>query len=79
MEDKNLISRIIINPEVCHGKPIIRNLRYPVENILELLASGMTTIEILEDYEDLEADDIYACFEFAAKISKVKSISNLVA
>jgi len=79
MEEKNLINRIKINPDVCHGKPIIRNLRYPVENILELLASGMTTNEILEDYEDLEADDIYACLEFAAKISKVKSISNLVA
>jgi uncharacterized protein (DUF433 family) len=79
MEEKNLINRIKINPEVCHGKPVIRNLRYPVENILELLASGMTTNEILDDYEDLEADDIYACLEFAAKISKVKSISNLVA
>jgi uncharacterized protein (DUF433 family) len=79
MEDKNLINRITINPEICHGKPIIRNLRYPVENILELLASGMTTNEILEDYEDLESDDIYACLEFAVKISKVKSISNLVA
>jgi uncharacterized protein (DUF433 family) len=79
MEEKNLINRIKINPEICHGKPIIRNLRYPVENILELLASGMTTNEILEDYEDLEADDIYACLEFEAKISKVKSISNLLA
>ncbi len=79
MDEKNLIGRIKINPEICHGKPIIRNLRYPVENILELLASGMTTSEILKDYEDLEADDIYACLEFAAKLSKVKSVSNLVA
>lgn len=76
---KNFINKITINPEICHGKPVIRNLRYPVENILELLASGMTINEILEDYEDLEADDIYACLGFAAKISKVKSISNLVA
>ena len=79
MEDKNLINRITINTEVCHGKPIIRNLRYPVENILELLASGMTIKEILEDYEDLEADDTYACLGFVAKIIKVKSITNLVA
>ena len=79
MEKQDLINRITINPEICHGKPIIRNLRYPVENILELLASGMSISEIIDDYEDLEADDIYACLKFAAKISKVKSISNLVA
>ena len=79
MEKQDLINRITINPEICHGKPIIRNLRYPVENILELLASGMSINEIIDDYEDLEADDIYACLKFAAKIIKVKSISNLVA
>ncbi|MCI0490671.1 MAG: DUF433 domain-containing protein [Blastocatellia bacterium] len=56
----NLMERITIDPEICHGKPTIRGLRYPVETILELLSSGMTTEEILEDYEDLEREDILA-------------------
>lgn len=56
--NNNLLERITINPNICHGKPCIRNLRYPVEFILELLRSGMTTEEILLDYEDLETADI---------------------
>ena len=51
------ISRITINPEICHGKPTIRGLRYPIENLLELLASGMSMEELLEDYPDLEKED----------------------
>jgi uncharacterized protein (DUF433 family) len=55
------ISRITINPDICHGKPTIRGLRYPVENMLELLASGMTSDEILADYPDLVYEDVLAC------------------
>ena len=55
-----LLDRITINPEICHGKPTIRGLHYPVETVLELLSSGMTIEEILADYEDLERDDILA-------------------
>lgn len=55
-----LFDRITINPELCHGKPCIRGLRYPVETLLELLSSGMTGAEILADYEDLELEDIQA-------------------
>ncbi len=62
-----LIKRITINPNICHGKPCIRGLRYPVEFVLELLSSGMTTEEILMDYEDLELDDILAVLSFAIK------------
>lgn len=68
------IDRITIDPGICHGKPIIRGLRYPVENMLELLASGMTIEELLNDYPDLEREDFLACLEYAAKLSKVKSI-----
>ena len=50
---EQLISRITMDPEICHMKPIIRGLRYPVENMLELLASCMTIEELLEDYPDL--------------------------
>ncbi len=70
----DLIDRITINPEICHGKPTIRGLRYPIDTILELLASGMTTQEILTDYPDLEKEDILACIEYAAKLTQVKSI-----
>ena len=55
-----LLSRITIDPAVCHGKPCVRGLRYPVETLLELLSSGMTIDEILADYEDLERDDLLA-------------------
>lgn len=68
------ISRITINPDICHGKPSIRGLRYPVEMILDLLASGMSHEEILSDYEDLENEDILACLEYASKLIQVKSI-----
>jgi uncharacterized protein (DUF433 family) len=61
-----LAERITIDPDICHGKPCIRGLRYPVETILELLSSGMTTDEILADYEDLEREDILAALSFAA-------------
>lgn len=71
---KELIKRITIDPEICHGKPVIRGLRYPVETMLELLASGMTTEELLLDFPDLEKDDFLACIEYAAKTLQVKSI-----
>jgi uncharacterized protein (DUF433 family) len=75
--ENNLLQRITHNPDICHGKPCIRGLRYPVEFILELLSSGMTTEEILKDYDDLELDDILASLLFAARLSQVKSIHKL--
>jgi uncharacterized protein (DUF433 family) len=71
------LKRITNNPDICHGKPTIRNLRYPVENILELLSAGMTVDEILNDYPDLEKDDILACLAYASNITKVKSMHRL--
>ncbi len=70
----NLTERITIDPEICHGKPTIRGLRYPVETILELLSAGMTIEEILAGYEDLERDDILAVLAFATQLSRVKRI-----
>jgi len=66
--------RIVIDPEICHGKPVIRGLRYPVETVLEWLGSGMSMQEILDDYPDLEEEDILAVLRYAAKISRVKSV-----
>ncbi len=68
----NLLERITIKPDICHGKPTIRGLRYPVEMILELLSSGMTPEDILADYEDLEREDIFAALSFAARLSQVR-------
>lgn len=73
MEGK-AINRISIDPEICHGKPTIRGLRYPVEHMLELMASGMSIEELLDDYPDLEKEDFLACLEYAAKLAQVKSI-----
>lgn len=61
------LDRITSDPEICHGQPTIRRLRYTVESILELLAGGMTIDEVLADYPDLERDDILAALEFGAR------------
>ncbi len=79
MLHNNLLNRITSDPDICHGKPVVRGLRYPVQTILELLASGMTHLEILEDYEDLEEEDLLACLQFAARLSQVKNITQLLA
>ena len=61
------IDRITVNPDVCGGRPYIRGLRIRVKDVLDLLAAGATHEEILADYPYLEADDITAILEFAAK------------
>jgi uncharacterized protein (DUF433 family) len=67
-------TRITVDPAICHGKPCIRGLRYPVENILEWLAAGMTVDEVLADYADLEREDILAALAFAARLTHVKRL-----
>lgn len=73
------LGRITIDPEICHGKPTIRRLRYPVEMILELLSAGMCASEVLVDYPDLEAADITAVLEYATRLSRVQCIELLSA
>jgi uncharacterized protein (DUF433 family) len=75
----NLAERITVDPDICHGKPCIRGLRYPVEVILELLSSGMSAEEILADYEDLEREDILAALSFAAHLSRIKRLEHVSA
>lgn len=65
---ENLLNRITINPLICHGKPTIRNKRYTVDLILDLLSAGMTAEEILEDYPALQMEDISACLVYAGKL-----------
>ncbi|MGD9893694.1 MAG: DUF433 domain-containing protein [Dehalococcoidia bacterium] len=74
-----LLDRITIDPDVCHGQPCIREMRYPVSVILELLSAGMTHDEILADYEDLEHDDILAALAYGARLSHVKRIQSISA
>ena len=67
------LDRITVDPAVCHGSPCIRGMRYPVEMIVELLSSGMTTYEVLFDYPDLDLDDVLAALEFAAMATRTRS------
>jgi uncharacterized protein (DUF433 family) len=71
--------RITLDPSICHGKPCIRGLRYPVENLLELLAGGMTTEQILADYADLEREDVLAALSYAARLAHVKRMERFAA
>jgi uncharacterized protein (DUF433 family) len=79
MSNAELLSRITVNPEICHGKPCVRGLRYPVEFLLELLSGDMTTEQILADYPDLEPDDLKAACAYGARLSQVKRIEPLAA
>ncbi|GAB2615789.1 hypothetical protein GCM10026987_11550 [Belliella aquatica] len=69
---ENLLKRITINPEIAHGKPTIRNTRYAVSFILEYLAGGDTIEDIIEEFKDLEKDDILACLAYAAQTVNLK-------
>ena len=69
-----LLSRITIDPTICHGKPCVRGLRYPVETLLELLSSGMTFDQVLADYEDLEREDLLAVLAYAARLARTRRL-----
>ncbi len=64
---KSRLSRITIDDAVCGGRPCIRGMRIRVTDILELLGSGASIEEILEDYPYLEREDILAAIEYAAR------------
>lgn len=73
------LERITSDPQVCHGQPVVRGLRYPVQMLLELMASGMTPGEILEDYPDLERDDLLAALEYGALASGGHTVASVSA
>ncbi|MCO5052962.1 MAG: DUF433 domain-containing protein [Verrucomicrobiae bacterium] len=79
MSSEPLLSRITVDPNICHGKPCIRGLRYPVEFLLELLSGDMTEPQILADYPDLEAADLRAAIAYAARLSRIKSVESMTA
>jgi uncharacterized protein (DUF433 family) len=67
MTDQQLLDRITVNPKIMVGKPVIRGTRLTVEYILNLMAHGSTTTEILQEYEGLVEEDVLACLLFATK------------
>ncbi|MCX6911432.1 MAG: DUF433 domain-containing protein [Verrucomicrobia bacterium] len=79
MSNDALLSRITVDARICHGKPCIRGLRYPVELLLELLSGGMTQEQILADYPDLEADDLRAACAYGARLSRVQRMEPVAA
>lgn len=75
MED--LLKRITINFDICHVKPTIRNMRYPVAMILDLLSVGITPEEIINDYPALEKKDIQACLLYPSKLAETKTLHKI--
>ena len=67
MKDAQLMDRIVLNPDIMAGKPVIRWTRLTVDFILNLLAHGATQEEIINEYQGLSLEDIQACFLFATK------------
>jgi uncharacterized protein (DUF433 family) len=79
MKDDQLLGRIVLNPKVMVGKPVIRGTRLTVDFVLNLLAHGATEQEILDEYKGLTEGDIRACFVFATKALKETEIMPLEA
>ena len=67
--NSHLLNRITLNADTCNGKPVIRHMRFPVAQMLELIAAGMTFDEILADYPYIEPEDISACLLYASLIT----------
>jgi uncharacterized protein (DUF433 family) len=74
MSSSQLLSRISIDPKICFGKPCIKGHRIWVSLILDFLASGMTMAEILEDYPQLQPEDILACIAYGAEMSRERFV-----
>ncbi len=72
-------SRISINANICHGKPVIKNTRVLVANILADLAVGQSYTEIIENYPNINSDDIKAALEFGSQLANFESIPYEVA
>jgi uncharacterized protein (DUF433 family) len=74
MTHEQRLERIVTDPGICHGKPCIRGHRIWVSLIVDLLADGMTTDQILEQYPGLEVDDIRACMAYAAEMTRERIV-----
>ena len=74
MGNKELVSRISVDPNICFGKPCIRGHRIWVSLILDLLANGMTIDQVLEEYPGLEKDDVLVCIAYGAEMSRERYV-----
>ena len=72
-----LLERITLDSEICHGKPCVRHMRWPVEVVLDLVSSGMQPAEILVDHPELEREDITACLQYARLVVSGETIANV--
>jgi uncharacterized protein (DUF433 family) len=77
MNDENLMARITANPKIFGGKPIIRGMRISVELVLSLLAQGETTEALMEDYPELQPEDIRACLAYAHAVIAQDSLDSV--
>lgn len=73
----HLLQRITVDADICHGKACIRHMRWPVEVVIDLIASGMTFHEIMNDYPELENDDILAALAYAKLSLSGRSLSEI--
>lgn len=73
----NQLNRITINKDICHGKPCVRGMRWPVEVIIDMLGTGMNIDEIIEDHPELEKEDILECLNFAKLFLSGRSINEV--
>jgi uncharacterized protein (DUF433 family) len=74
----NYLERITIDPAICHGKPCIRGMRWPVEVILDMLGAEMTNGQILEDHPELQKEDILASLQYAKLLSSGKTLNEVM-
>ena len=74
MNQQNLLSRISIDPHICFGKPCIRGHRIWVSLVLDFLANGMTIPELIEQYPQLQVEDVYACIAYGAEMSRERYV-----
>lgn len=73
------LQRITINSAICHGKPIVRGMRWPVAVLLDLLASGMSNAEILAEHPELEPEDILAALQYASLLASGRPLGEVPA
>lgn len=74
MKTQQLLERIFVDPQICHGKPCIKGTRIPVFVILDALAAGMTDQEIIKEYPPVTEEDIRAALLYASLVTRQEEV-----